>query len=92
MERVLAVITSAILVVVIVEPSAVVIVSITGWRLIELPLWSLKAAFEGKTLVLVRSRRFWGIVTSVRSVFPAKAKSPRDVTVDGMEIEVSLLS
>ena len=92
MERVLAVITSAILVVVIVEPSAVVVVSITGRRLIELPLWSLKAAFEGKTFVLVRSRRFWGIVTSVRSVFPAKAKSPRDVTVDGMEIEVSLLS
>ena len=32
------------------------------------------------------------MVTSVRPLFPAKARSPRDVTVDGMEIEVSLLS
>ena len=92
MERLLAVITSAILVVVIVEPSAVVVVSITGRRLIELPLWSLKAAFEGKTLVLVRSRRFWVIVTSVRSALPAKAKSPREVTPVGMETDVRLLS
>ena len=91
MERVLAVITSAILVVVIVEPSAVVVASITGRRLIELPLWSLKAGFEGKTFVLVRSRRFWVIVTAVRLVFPAKAKSPRDVTLVGMETEVRLL-
>ena len=91
MERVLAVITSAILVVVIVEPSAVVVVSITGRRLIELPLWSLKAGFEGKTFVLVRSRRFWVIVTSVRLVFPAKAKSPKEVTDAGMETDVRLL-
>ena len=91
MERVLAVITSAILVVVIVEPSAVVVVSITGRRLIELPLWSLKAGFEGKTFVLIRSRRFWVIVTAVRSVFPAKAKSPKEVTDAGMETDVRLL-
>ena len=91
MERVLAVITSAILVVVIVEPSAVVVVSITGRRLIKLPLWSLKAAFEGKTFVLVRSRRFWVIVTSVRLVFPANAKSPKEVTDAGMETDVRRL-
>ena len=91
MERLLAVITSAILVVVIVEPSAVVVVSITGRRLIELPLWSLKAAFGGKTFVLVRSRRFWVIVTSVRSAFPANAKSPKEVTGVGMETEVRRL-
>ena len=91
MERLLVMITSAILVVVIVEPSAVGVVSITGRRLIELPLWSLKAAFEGKTLVLVRSRRFWVIVTAVRLVFPAKAKSPKEVTGVGMETEVRRL-
>ena len=91
MERLLAVITSAILVVVIVEPSAVVDVSITGRRLIELPLWSLKAAFKGKTFVLVLSRRFWVIVTSVRSALPAKAKSPKEVTGVGMETKIRRL-
>ena len=59
---------------------------------ISLPLWVLKAADAGKALLLVPRSRAWERVTSVRPLFPAKAKSPREVTVDGMEIEVSLLS
>ena len=83
---------SAFLVTVIVEPSAVGVLSMMGLGVIGLPAWSLKVTPGGKTLVMVRFRRFWERVTSVRLVLSAKAKSPRDVTVDGMEIEVSLLS
>ena len=59
---------------------------------ISLPPWVLKAADAGNALLLVLRSRAWEIVTSVRPLLPAKAKSPREVTVDGMEIEVSLLS
>ena len=58
---------------------------------ISLPLWVLKAADAGNALLLVPRSRAWEMITSVRPLFPAKAKSPRDVTVDGMEIEVRLL-
>ena len=59
---------------------------------ISLPLWVLKAADAGNALLLVPRSRAWEMITSLRPLLPAKAKSPREVTVDGMEIEVSLLS
>ena len=59
---------------------------------ISLPPWVLKTADTGNALLLVSRSRAWEMITSVRSMFPAKARSPREVTVDGMEIEVSLLS
>ena len=59
---------------------------------ISLPLWVLKAADAGNALLLMLSNRAWERITSLRPLFPAKARSPRAITVDGMEIEVSLLS
>ena len=55
------------------------------------PPWVLKVVDAGNTLLLVLRNRAWERVISVRPLFPAKAKSPREVTPVGMETEVRLL-
>ena len=59
---------------------------------ISLPPWVLKAADAGNALLLVPLSRAWEMITAVRSLFPAKAKSPREFTPVGIEIDVRLLS
>ena len=58
---------------------------------ISLPPWVLKAADAGNALLLVPLSRAWEMIISVRPLFPAKAKSPREVTPVGMETDVRLL-
>ena len=47
--------------------------------------------FEEKALAGVLSRRAWVMITSLRLLLPAKARSPREVTEAGMLTAVRLL-
>ena len=55
------------------------------------PSWVLKVVAAGNALLLVLRSKAWEIVTSVRPMLSAKAKSPRDVTPVGMKTDVRLL-
>ena len=88
----LTTVPSALVITVIIEPSASIVVWLFDVLAITFPAVLLKVTPGGKALEGVVFRSSWEMVTDLRLGLPAKAWGPMEVTVGGIMRELDVVS